>query len=81
MAGEPKRRLNNTLHAVHPAKASLAWYRLPALYRERRAEFLAGNAGYVFPGYWQIVARYLLVPKEPTPHPFLGRPTQPAKAA
>ena len=73
--------LNNNLHAVHHAKASLAWYRLPALYRERGAEFLAGNGGYVFRGYWQIVARYLLVPKEATPHPFLGRPTKSAKAA
>jgi fatty acid desaturase len=73
--------LNNNLHAVHHAKASLAWYKLPALYRERRAEFLAGNGDYVFPGYWQIVARYLLVPKEPTPHPFLGRPAKPARAA
>ena len=72
--------LNNNLHAVHHAKASLAWYRLPALYRERRTEFLAANGGYVFPGYWQIVGRYLIVPKEPTPHPFLGRP-EPAKAA
>ncbi|HSD34756.1 MAG TPA: fatty acid desaturase, partial [Alphaproteobacteria bacterium] len=71
--------LNNNLHAVHHAKASLAWYKLPALYRERRAEFLAANGGYVFQGYWQIVLRYLLSPKEPTPHPFLGRP--PAKAA
>ena len=72
--------LNNNLHAVHHAKASLAWYKLPALYRERRTEFLAANGGYVFPGYWQIVGRYLIVPKEPTPHPFLGRP-EPAKAA
>jgi fatty acid desaturase len=72
--------LNNNLHAVHHAKASLAWYKLPALYRERRAEFLAANGEYVFQGYWQIVLRYLLSPKEPTPHPFLGRP-EPAKAA
>jgi fatty acid desaturase len=73
--------LNNNLHAVHHAKPSLAWYRLPALYRERRAEFLAGNGGYAFPGYWQIVGRHLLVPKEPTPHPFMGRPTRAVKAA
>jgi fatty acid desaturase len=73
--------LNNNLHAVHHAKPSLAWYRLPALYRERRAEFLAGNGGYAFQGYWQIVGRHLLVPKEPTPHPFMGRPTRAVKAA
>jgi fatty acid desaturase len=73
--------LNNNLHAAHHAKASLAWYKLPALYRERRAEFLAANGGYVFPGYWHIVWRYLVVPKEPTPHPFLGLPAKAAKAA
>ncbi len=72
--------LNNNLHAVHHARPALAWYRLPALLRERRVEFLAANGGYRFAGYREIVLRYLLVPKEPAPHPFLGR-SSPAKAA
>ncbi|HXV25607.1 MAG TPA: fatty acid desaturase [Alphaproteobacteria bacterium] len=65
--------LNNNLHAVHHAKPGVAWYKLPRLYRERRAEFLAANAGYRFPSYWEVVRRFLLVPKEPAAHPFFGR--------
>ena len=72
--------LNNNLHAVHHAKPGLAWYRLPGLLREKRAEFLAENGGYCFPGYWEILRRYLISPKEPPAHPFLGQ-SGPAKAA
>jgi len=72
--------LNNNLHAVHHAKPGLAWYRLPGLLREKRAEFLASNGGYCFPGYWEILRRYLISPKEPPAHPFLGQ-ADPAKAA
>ena len=35
--------LNNNLHALHHAEPGLAWYRLPARYRQRRAELLAEN--------------------------------------
>jgi fatty acid desaturase len=68
--------LNNNLHAVHHAKPGLAWHRLPSLLRENRGEFLAGNGGYCFSGYWEILRRYLVWPKEPTAHPFLGQPSK-----
>jgi fatty acid desaturase len=61
--------LNNNLHALHHAEPGLAWYRLPARYRDRRPDLLAGNGGYRYSGYHEIAARYLLWPKEPPAHP------------
>lgn len=66
--------LNNNLHALHHAEPGLAWYRLPARYKARRAALLARNGNYFYRGYGEVVARYLLWPKEPPAHP-LGRAT------
>lgn len=65
--------LNNNLHIVHHKLPAVAWYRLPALYRERRAEWQAMNGGYVFPNYSAILRAYGLRPKEPVAHPALRR--------
>jgi fatty acid desaturase len=65
--------LNNNLHIVHHASPSMAWYDLPALYRERREQFLAANNNYLFPGYWAIVRRFAFRSKQPVAHPFLHR--------
>lgn len=65
--------LNNNLHALHHAEPGVAWYRLPAHYRARRAELLALNGGYRYRNYLEIAARYLLRPKEPVIHPYAGR--------
>ena len=65
--------LNNNLHYVHHQHPRVAWYDLPALYRARRAEFLAANDSYSFAGYGEVVRRYLLRPKSPVPHPFMRR--------
>ncbi len=65
--------LNNNLHALHHAEPGVAWYRLPARYRERRDELLARNGGYRYRNYLEIAARYLLRPKEPVVHPYAGR--------
>ena len=72
--------LNNNLHAVHHARPGVAWYRLPRLLDEHRPEFLAGNGEYCFTGYWEIVLRYLVWPKDPTVHPFFGRPSEASAA-
>jgi fatty acid desaturase len=61
--------LNNNLHALHHAEPDRAWYRLPARYRELRESLLAGNGGYRYSGYAEVVARYLVKPKEPVAHP------------
>lgn len=62
--------LNNNLHAVHHESPGLPWYRLPGVWRRRRVEILAGNGGYHFRGYRQVLLRYLLSAKEPVLHPF-----------
>ena len=61
--------LNNNLHIVHHAKPGLAWYRIPALYRQNRAAFQAANGGYVFSGYGEIFRRYFFRAKEAPMHP------------
>lgn len=65
--------LNNNYHAVHHALPAVAWHRLPALWRARRAEVLAGNGGYRVPGYGAVFRRFLLRAREPLAHPFLRR--------
>ncbi len=65
--------LNNNLHFVHHENPRVPWYRLPALYRARRADYLAANENYHFSGYGEVIRRYLLRPKAPVPHPFLRR--------
>lgn len=56
--------LHNNLHSVHHAAPGVAWYRLPALYRARKAELLAANGGYFFGGYGEVVRRYALSMKD-----------------
>lgn len=62
--------LNNNLHALHHAHPGVPWYRLPVIYRARRAELLAQNGGYRYGGYLEIARRYLLNSKEPVLHPL-----------
>ena len=61
--------LNNNLHVLHHERPSLAWYRLPKVYREHRERLLAENGGYRYRGYWEIALRYLFWPKEWPVHP------------
>ncbi|MFD0917707.1 fatty acid desaturase [Pseudahrensia aquimaris] len=65
--------LNNNLHIVHHANPSVAWYNLPSLYRERRAQFLAANENTLFHGYSEIARRFAFRVKQPVDHPFLHR--------
>ncbi len=65
--------LNNNLHYVHHENPRVPWYRLPAVYRAHRAEYLAANEGYRFSGYGEVVRRYLVRRKAPVPHPLLRR--------
>ena len=62
--------LNNNLHAVHHERPSVAWYRLPAIYRAERARYLARTGDYRFRSYWDVFRRYLLTPKEPVLWPL-----------
>lgn len=65
--------LNNNLHVVHHAKPTLAWYRLPDLYRSRREEFLRRNEGYSYASYGEVFRRYFFHAKDPVPHPLWQR--------
>jgi fatty acid desaturase len=65
--------LNNNLHLVHHKMPTVPWYRLPAHYRERRAEWLAMNGGYAYPSYFALFSDFAFRAKEPVPHPLLRR--------
>lgn len=62
--------LNNNFHAVHHMHPAIAWYRLPALYRARKARFLRMNQGYVYRSYGAVFAQFLFRPKDPVAHPL-----------
>lgn len=61
--------LNNNLHILHHAEPGLPWYRLSSRWAECRTELLASNGGYHYRGYGEVIARYLLWPKEPPYYP------------
>lgn len=65
--------LNNNLHIVHHRLPTAAWYRLPGLFREKRAEWIAMTGGYVYPNYRAIFAEWAFKAKEPVVHPVLRR--------
>jgi fatty acid desaturase len=62
--------LNNNLHVVHHARPGVPWYRLPALYRDRRDDWLRRNEGYLYRSYAEVFRRHLLRAKDPVPHPI-----------
>ena len=62
--------LNNNLHVVHHCKPGVAWYRLPALYRANREDYLRRNDGYRYANYAEIFRRYFFKAKDPVPHPL-----------
>ncbi len=65
--------LNNNLHVLHHERPWVAWYALPAEWRESRARLLEGRFGPVYQGYRDVAARYAWRPQHPGPHP-LRRP-------
>ena len=72
--------LNNNLHLVHHKAPTVAWYRLPKLFHDRRDEWLAMNKGYVFPNYLALMRSYAFKAKEPVVHPVLRRMPSPGRA-
>lgn len=65
--------LFNNLHFVHHSHPAVAWYKLPALYRQNRASYLAGNGGYYARSYGEVLRRYGFRRKEPVEHPLMKR--------
>ncbi|NUS20852.1 MAG: fatty acid desaturase [Mesorhizobium sp.] len=72
--------LNNNLHFVHHKSPTVAWYRLPKLFRERREEWLRMNNGYVYPNYLALIKSFAFKAKEPVIHPVLRRSAEPGRA-
>jgi fatty acid desaturase len=72
--------LNNNLHFVHHKKPTVAWYRLPKLFRDDREKWLKANNGYVYPNYLALVKAYAFRAKEPVVHPVLRRQPEPGRA-
>ncbi len=61
--------LCNNLHVIHHARPDLAWYKIPAVYERNKDSLRARNGGYVFKGYGEVAARYLLTPKDSPAYP------------
>lgn len=72
--------LNNNLHFVHHKRPTVAWYELPALFREQRDEWVRMNKGYVFPNYLAMLKAYAFKAKEPVVHPVLRRTPEAGRA-
>ncbi|MET0941390.1 MAG: fatty acid desaturase [Mesorhizobium sp.] len=72
--------LNNNLHFVHHKNPTVAWYRLPRLFRERRDEWVRMNNGYVFPNYFALLRSFAFRAKEPVVHPALRRAPEAGRA-
>lgn len=72
--------LNNNLHLVHHKSPTVAWYRLPKLFRERRDDWVRMNNGYVFSGYFALLKQFAFRAKEPVVHPVLRRQAEPGRA-
>jgi fatty acid desaturase len=72
--------LNNNLHFVHHKQPTVPWYRLPRLFRDRRAEWVAMNGNYVVPNYFALFRDFAFRAKEPVVHPVLRRAPEPGRA-
>lgn len=72
--------LNNNLHFVHHKKPTVAWYKLPKLFRDDREKWLKANNGYAYPNYFALLKSYAFKAKEPVVHPVLRRHPEPGRA-
>lgn len=72
--------LNNNLHFVHHKMPTVAWYKLPGLFGERRDEWLRMNNGYSYPNYFALLKAYAFKAKEPIVHPVLRRAPEQGRA-
>lgn len=72
--------LNNNLHFVHHSKPTVAWYKLPKLFRDEREKWLKANHGYSYPNYFALLKAYAFKAKEPIVHPVLRRVPEKGRA-
>lgn len=60
--------LNNCFHLIHHDRPGLAWYEIPGVYRANREEWRR-RSGHVFRGYWDVILRTAIRPKDDPQHP------------
>lgn len=61
--------LNNNYHAVHHQRPDLPWYLLRQAYLAHRDTVLAGNGGFLVPGYFSLLRRYAVKAIDSPIHP------------
>jgi len=62
------------LIVIWGSHGSVPWYKLPTLYRAKRAHWVVLNDGYVFKNYTQLFTAHALRAKEPVVHPVRNSP-------
>ena len=68
--------LGNNFHALHHRRPDLPWFRLMETGREGCGEMSDPANGFVFRGYADILALYLLRPRDTPVHPFAADPVR-----
>lgn len=61
--------LNNNLHVAHHKWPTAAWYKLPKLYHDNRAQMLTENGGLLYSGYGEVFRRFFLKQHDQPVHP------------
>ena len=72
--------LNNNLHFVHHKSPTVAWYRLPKLFRERRDEWVRDEQRLCLSELFRAAEEYAFKAKEPVVHPALRRAPEAGRA-
>jgi fatty acid desaturase len=54
--------LNNNLHVVHHLHPGVPWYRLPALWLDRKAELMRSHRGPYYRSYLDVASQFLIAP-------------------
>ena len=60
----------NNLHIAHHLDPQMSWFEIPRHYRRHRAELMARNGDYVFPGYADVARRWFFRPVFTPVHPI-----------
>lgn len=61
--------LNNCFHLVHHDRPDLPWYEIPRVYAADRNGWRERTGGFWFTGYWEILKRTALKPKDSPLYP------------
>jgi len=61
--------LNNNFHVVHHMHPAQPWYKIPAIYAQRRDHYLRRNDHYLYRNYLEVFRRHLTKAKDPVAHP------------